>query len=202
MTPKAILDFFQNHLSFWNHDVFPKRAKHSITSVFPLWTQCNTLQHTATQCQTLQQNTLWHTVTHCNSLQSKHNHATHRTPLWAKYTHCNTLQHIATHRNTLQHTATHYNTLQHTDITNILSITNPDFSKEKTISRFWGAAITESQKIKYQAPSPSLSNPPPPLSASHSLSLSLSFSLLLCVFKGQVHHQDCLFGTRQFAHLS
>ena len=86
-------------------------------------TQSNTLQHTATHCNTLLQRTathwknlsetsqltglgrerltLQHTATHCNTLQHT-------------ATHCNTLQHTATHCNTLQHTATYYNTLQHT----------------------------------------------------------------------------------------
>jgi len=57
-------------------------------------------------------NTLQHTATPCN------------TPihvpqgLWgiSQVSHCNTLQHIATHRYTLQHPATHCNTLQHTGL--------------------------------------------------------------------------------------
>ena len=87
---------------------------------------CNTLQHAATRCNTLQlciwfetcfvnhdvidNRALQHTATHCNSLQHT-------------ATHCNTLQHTATHCNTLQHTATHCNTLQHTATEHILSIT-------------------------------------------------------------------------------
>ena len=64
-----------------------------------------TLQHTATHCNTLQHtplteetdsathcNTLQHTATHCNTLRSRRRQ---------------TVQHTATHRNTLQHTATH-----------------------------------------------------------------------------------------------
>jgi len=51
-----------------------------------------TLQHTATYCNTPQ-----HTATHCSTLQ--HTAA-----------HCITLQHTATHYSTLQHTATHHNT--------------------------------------------------------------------------------------------
>ena len=92
---------------------------------------CNTLQHTATHCNALQQSGLplntWvpqvysvqHTATNCNALQHT-------------ATHCNALQHTDTHTlpyavvhgclksvtaihcNTLQHTATHCNTLQHT----------------------------------------------------------------------------------------
>jgi len=69
---------------------------------------CNTLQHTATQCNTdiIQAccfqwcNTLQHTATHCNTLQRRR----HLCMLpWM-------LQHTATHCNALQHTATLYNT--------------------------------------------------------------------------------------------
>ena len=57
---------------------------------------CNTLQHTATLCNTLQhRNTLEHIATHCNTGIR-----------YLLVTHCNTLQHTATHCNTLQHTAT------------------------------------------------------------------------------------------------
>jgi len=49
------------------------------------------MQHTATQCNTLQLN-----ATHCNSMQ--HTAA-----------HCNILQHYAAHCSTMQHTATHCN---------------------------------------------------------------------------------------------
>ena len=104
-------------------------------------TLCNTLQHSATHCNTLQ--------TRCNTLQPAACHRQgrlHRALLWnrrqsAAYslrwsglfcrslllqhpathcntlhtaTHCNTLQHTATHCNALEHTATHWNTLQHT----------------------------------------------------------------------------------------
>ena len=54
----------------------------------------DTLQHTATHC-----NTLPHTATHCNTLQ----HTTWYCTTFA--THCTTLQHTATHCNTLPHTA-------------------------------------------------------------------------------------------------
>jgi len=58
---------------------------------------CNTLQHTAARCSTLQC-----TTTHCNALQ----HTAAR---------CSTLQHTAAHCNTrLQHTYTATRTLQHT----------------------------------------------------------------------------------------
>jgi len=81
---------------------------------------CNTLQHTATHCNTqvvvevVHPNAqLQQTAVHCNTLQHT-------------ATHCNTqvvvevvrpnaqLQHIVIHFNTLQCTATHCNTLQHT----------------------------------------------------------------------------------------
>jgi len=91
----------------------------------------DSLQHTATHCNTLQ-----HTATHCNTLQHTATQTTMYIPLersgeakrrlvyeyWQnRYcntlqytaTHCNTLQHTATLCNTLQHTATHCNTLQH-----------------------------------------------------------------------------------------
>ena len=102
----------------------------------------NTLQRTATHCNTLQHkkkiaeianrthcNTLQHTATHCNTLQhtatQKMNSRNCKlNTLQHTATHCNTLQHkkklqklqiehIATHCNTLQYTATHCNTLQH-----------------------------------------------------------------------------------------
>jgi len=74
----------------------------------PAAPHCNTLQHTATHCNTLQLEAR-HTAPHCNTLQHT-------------ATHCNALQlearHTAPHRNTLQHTATHCNlrrdTLHHT----------------------------------------------------------------------------------------
>jgi len=71
---------------------------------------CNTLQHTATHCNT--RNTLQRTTTHCNALQHT---STHYNTLQHTATHCNALQHTATHYDTLQHNATHCNTL-HTDM--------------------------------------------------------------------------------------
>jgi len=59
-----------------------------------LFIHCNTLQHTATRCNTLQ------CIVRCNTLQHTAMHH-------------NTLQHTATHCNTLQHTATHYHTPQY-----------------------------------------------------------------------------------------
>ena len=62
--------------------------------------QLDTLQHTATHCNSLQQiathcNTLQHTAAHCNKLQCT------GCPERAR---CNTLQRTATHCNALQHT--------------------------------------------------------------------------------------------------
>jgi len=82
---------------------------------------CNILQHTATQCNTLQHtffpkicNRVGNlagakitTRTHCDTL-------THSNTLQHTPTHSNTLHHTPPYRNTLQHTATHCNTLQHT----------------------------------------------------------------------------------------
>jgi len=79
-----------------------------------------TLQHTATLCNTLQRTSIEEdkrqikksplpTSVYCSVLQSE--------------AHCNTLQHTTTHCNTLQHTATHCNTLLHTATTH-LSIQN------------------------------------------------------------------------------
>ena len=80
----------------------PDSATHSCTDC------CNTLQHTATHCNTIRDsathpctdccNTLQHTATHCNTMQhnapqcetQRHTHA-----LVAE-THCNTLQHMHT----------------------------------------------------------------------------------------------------------
>ena len=58
---------------------------------------CNTLQHTATYCNTRQHAAMYR-----------------KRRLCVYYAHCNTLQHTATYCNTLQHTATHCNILQHT----------------------------------------------------------------------------------------
>jgi len=95
----------------------------------------NSLQHTATHCNTLLQCT-WSPevryrefpLSHCNTQQTLQHTATH-----CNTRHCNTLQHTATHCNncntllqrirseiqractaTIQHTITHCNTLQHT----------------------------------------------------------------------------------------
>ena len=72
---------------------------------------CNTLQHTATHCKTLQHicNTLQHAKIYCNTFATLCNTLQHTIA-----SSCSTLQHTATHCNTLQHTATHCNTLQHT----------------------------------------------------------------------------------------
>jgi len=99
----------------------------------------NTLQHTATHCNTIQltatrctfensvrqkrssEGTSKGTAKHCSALQhtatygtSQHKRTKDKTTLQHTATHCNTLQHTATHCNTLQHTATHCNILQHT----------------------------------------------------------------------------------------
>ena len=90
-------------------------------AALPLYkTQYNTLQHTATHCNTL--HSLQHTATHCNTLQHTATHCIslqHTATIFHALqhndaTHCSTLQHTATHCNTLQHTATRCNTLQHT----------------------------------------------------------------------------------------
>ena len=57
----------------------------------------NTLQHTATHCNTPGVNSVWPTSASTPTLR-------HTTP------HCNTLQHTATHYTTLHHSAPHYNT--------------------------------------------------------------------------------------------
>jgi len=90
----------------------------------------NTLQHTATRCNThcnahifTHCNTLQHTAAHCNTLQLAEGGYNCQVTVSAEpivcATLCNTLQHTATHRNThcnvpfhtLQHIATHCNTL-------------------------------------------------------------------------------------------
>ena len=92
---------------------------HSLPFLSPA-THCNTLQHTATHC-----NSFSHSLPFLSPSFS------HTQCMWGTSTasHCNTLQHTATQCNTrtqcmwgttatpcntLQHTATHYNTLQHT----------------------------------------------------------------------------------------
>jgi len=86
---------FQHDTAFWN--ISKSSYKHACDRKLRvrLATHCNTLQHTATHCESV----LQHTATHCNTLQHT-------------ATHCNTLQHTATHYNTLQQTAN--NTLQQT----------------------------------------------------------------------------------------
>jgi len=78
-----------------------------------LLTHCNTLQHTATHCNTWP--ILQDTATHCNTGKSccRCYAWTWMVSFGVLQAHCNTLQHTATHCNTLQHTATHCNTLQH-----------------------------------------------------------------------------------------
>ena len=63
---------------------------------------------------------LQRTATHCNTLQHTATRHTYGSVLTSSLMDCtlsvchyNALQHIATHCNTLQHTATHCNTLQH-----------------------------------------------------------------------------------------
>jgi len=63
-------------------------------------THCNTLQHTATHCNTLQHNAKQ--AIHCNTLSlCSSQFAPTRCISTNTATHCNTLQHTATHRNTL-----------------------------------------------------------------------------------------------------
>jgi len=78
---------------------------------------CNTLQRTATHCNMLQ-----HIATHCNTLQ----HTATVGSLCA--TNCNTLQHTATHCNTLQHTATYCNTLQQSDLYGPIEVKEEEFA--------------------------------------------------------------------------
>jgi len=111
-------------------------------SILIIWAAHNTLQHTATHCNTLQHKevsgpALQNTATHCNKMQhtatqyltatihisiQRQEHLDH---VCTTATHCNTLQLTATHCNTRKflsstaqfcntlHTATHCNTLQH-----------------------------------------------------------------------------------------
>jgi len=65
---------------------------------------CNTLQHTATQCNHC--NTLHQTLPSPGEAPWGKGHTVQYTPQY-----CNTLQHTAIHCNTLKHTATHCNTL-------------------------------------------------------------------------------------------
>ena len=78
---------------------------------FSAATPCNTLQHPATNCNTLPAHSicrrpLSRSLSHCFMLFC-YNTLQHTA------THCVTLQHTATHCNTLQHPATHCSTLQH-----------------------------------------------------------------------------------------
>jgi len=84
---------------------------HSLSTSLPFMAarrDCNTLQRTATHCNTPQHIATPHMPYSWwpleNSSQSKEVCQT------ASGTHCNTLQHAAPHRNTLQRTATHYHT--------------------------------------------------------------------------------------------
>ena len=79
-------------------------------------TCCNTLQHTATHIQglavdwschvtlTLLPDTLQHTATHCNTLQHTATHCNTHTGARGRLELTDSLQHVATHCNTLQHT--------------------------------------------------------------------------------------------------
>ena len=71
-------------------------------------THCNTLQHTATQCNTgdsvMQHNSMHAACMHYNTLQHT---STHDNMLQQAATHFSTLKHIASCCNKLQHTATH-----------------------------------------------------------------------------------------------
>jgi len=67
---------------------------------------CNTLQHTATHCNTPHCNTLQHTATHCSTWRHT---ATRHTMLHHTARCCTTLQHVDEHCNTLQHNAQHSN---------------------------------------------------------------------------------------------
>jgi len=73
---------------------------------------CNTLQHTATQCNKL--NTAQQTWSGVEKERMLLGFVTEHPTSNYTATHCNTLQHTATHCNILQHAATHCNTLHHT----------------------------------------------------------------------------------------
>jgi len=102
-------------------------------------TQCNTLQHTVTRCNTLQQLNRG-TATHCNTLH--------------------TLQHAATHCNTLQHAATRCNTLNRTTWTYTAksfflqpvahahsphTLQSPPSPLHEFVWRFWRESVQESR---------------------------------------------------------
>jgi len=129
----------QNQSIHWDYDA---NVKHIATHFYTLHTtaHCNKLQCTATDCDTLQhtatdeqndakvkhRKAILHashnhahcnTLRHCNTRQiataccSKMQHtATHS----LQHTHCNILQHTTTYCNTMQHSATHCNIMQHT----------------------------------------------------------------------------------------
>ena len=76
---------------------------------------CNTMQHTATQCNTVQQytcNALQRSATLYNTLHSSailHTTVQH----YVSAIHCNIVQHCTIHCNTVQHYASQCNTTQH-----------------------------------------------------------------------------------------
>ena len=90
--------------SYLLEDESPGVAKSSCRAA----THCNTLQHTATCCNTL----LQHTATHC------HKQTWSCRVIFRTERHCNTLNHTATNKpgvaESLCRAATHCNTLQHT----------------------------------------------------------------------------------------
>jgi len=81
-------------------------------------THCNTRHHTASHHVTLQ-----HAATQCNTLRLRTSTpapgASERSAAAHTATLCNTLHHMASHGITLQHTITHCNTLHHTAPENI-----------------------------------------------------------------------------------
>jgi len=80
------------------------------THFYVVWTTCNTLQHTAAFCNTLQLTVSIRTIALlCDAGYELRCYQMQRT-----VTHFNTLQHTATHCHTLQHTLTHYDALEHT----------------------------------------------------------------------------------------
>ena len=82
-------------------------------------THCNTLQHTATHCNTdpplhlqylpIQKETHVHTATHCNTLQHTAKHHITDPPLHFQYLLTQKETHICTLQRTLQHAATRCN---------------------------------------------------------------------------------------------
>jgi len=82
----------------------------------------NTLQHTATHCNTLQHADVPYTM----GIKQQKQMGDQALPLFNTLQHTatyyNTLQHTATHCNTLQHTATHCNTLQHADVSHTMGL--------------------------------------------------------------------------------